>query len=111
MILILNTVYVPTNLEYLILISNTPTHSGGMGQSEHHTQCLGVGQLGHHIQCLGVGQLERHIQCLGVGQLEHHIQCLGLGQLEHNIHYLRVGLPISVVLCVVYLLHTSSLHF
>jgi hypothetical protein len=61
MTLILNTVCVPTNLVYLILMSNTPSTSGGVSRPEHHIQCLGVGQLEHHIQCLGVGQLEHLI--------------------------------------------------
>jgi hypothetical protein len=91
MIIILNTVQVPTNLVYLILISNTPSHPGGVCPPEHDIQCLGVGQLEHCLQCLGVGESEHHIQCLGVGQLKHHIHCLGVGQLEHHIQCLGVG--------------------
>jgi len=82
-----------------------------VGQLKHYIQCLGVVQSEHYIQCLGVVQLEHYIQCLGVGELEHYIQCLGVGQSEHHIQCLGVGLSISVILCVVYLLHTYSLHF
>ena len=74
MIIILNTLHVHTNLVYLILILNTPTHSGGVSPPEHDMQCLGVGKSQHHIQCLGVGESENNTQCLGVGQLEDHIQ-------------------------------------
>jgi hypothetical protein len=47
------------------------------GSAESSHTVWGVGQSEHHVQCLGVGQLELHIECLGVGQLEHDIQCLG----------------------------------
>ena len=63
MILELNAVCVPTNHVYLILIANTPSHSGGVSPPEHHivsrggsvraSQCLGVGQVEHHIVSRG----------------------------------------------------------
>ena len=78
MILILNTVRVPTSLVYLILISCTPSYSGGVSPPEHHMQSVGVGQLEHHIQGQRVGQLEHLVQCLGFGSLNvcHTVCCV-----------------------------------